>query len=154
MFFSQTPWLLATDSWLVKPSIELWPLPYSAHFRARREPGTIPLVLTNHPTNALVKKIITRNLHLVRVTVKQQQSFSPYAFYMCIAVIATYVTPLSRASLITLQLSLSGYLYDAFEIREKGTSAKKVKGIVVRKNSDNADGKPACGFSLQHKTFN
>ena len=73
---------------------------------------------------------------------------------MCIGVIATYATPLSGAPLITLQLSLSGYLYDAVEIREKGTSAKKVKGIVVRKNSDNADGKPACGFSLQHKTFN
>ena len=61
---------------LVKPAIELWPLPCNAHFRATREPGTIPLVLTHHPTNALVKKIITRNLHLVRVTVKQQQSFS------------------------------------------------------------------------------
>ena len=61
---------------LVKPAIELWPLPCNAHFRATREPGTIPLVLTHHPTNGLVKKIITRNLHLVRVTVKQQQSFS------------------------------------------------------------------------------
>ena len=85
---------------LVKPAIELWPLPCNAHFRARREPGTIPLVLTHHPSNALVKKIITRNLHLVRVTVKQQQSFSRHLR----AVIATYATPLSGAPLITLQL--------------------------------------------------
>ena len=70
---------------------------------------------------------------------------------MCIAVIAIYATRLSGAPLITLQLSLSGYLYDAFEIREKGTSAKKVTlmdakedvdkvCIVVRKTSDKADG--------------
>ena len=55
---------------------------------------------------------------------KQQQSFSPYAFYVRIAVIATYATALSGAPLITLGLSLSGYLYDVFEVREKGTSAK------------------------------
>ena len=58
------------------------------------------------------------------MTVKQQQSFSPYAFYVCIAVIATYAIALSAAPLITLGLSLSGYLYDVFEVREKGTSAK------------------------------
>ena len=58
------------------------------------------------------------------MTVKQQQSFSPDAFYVSIAVIATYATLLSGAPLITLGLSLSGYLYDVFEVREKGTSAK------------------------------
>ena len=58
------------------------------------------------------------------MTVKQQQSLSPYAFYVSIAVIAAYATALSGAPLITLGLSLSGYLYDVFEVREKGTSAK------------------------------
>ena len=57
-----------------------------------------------------------------------------------------------------------GYLYEAFEIREKGTSSKKVTlrdekkdvdkiCIEVQKTSDNAGGKPTRGFSLQHKTF-
>ena len=30
------------------------------------QPGTIPVILTYHPTNVQVKNIITRNLHLVR----------------------------------------------------------------------------------------
>ena len=57
-----------------------------------------------------------------------------------------------------------GYLYEAFEIREKGTSSKKVilrdekKDVnkicfEVQKTSDNVGGKPRRGFSLQHKTF-
>ena len=57
-----------------------------------------------------------------------------------------------------------GYLYEAFEIRQKGTSAKKVTlrevkedvdkiCIEVQTTSDNAAGKPTRGFSLQHKTF-
>ena len=101
---------------LVKPAIELWPLPCRAHFRARREPGTIPLVLTYHPTNALVKKIITRNLYLVRDDRQTAAIFQPLRILCAIA--------LSAAPLITLGLSLSGYLYDVFEVREKGTSAK------------------------------
>ena len=51
-------------------------------------------------------------------------------------------------------------LLDPFEIGEKGTSAKTVTlrdanedavgkvCIVVQKKSDNAGGKPKCGFSL------
>ena len=101
---------------LVKPAIELWPLPCRAHFRARREPGTIPLVLIYHPTNALVKKIITRNLYLVRDDRQTAAIFQPLRILCAIA--------LSGAPLITLGLSLSGYLYDVFEVREKGTSAK------------------------------
>ena len=38
------------------------------------------------------------------MTLKQQQSFSSCAFYVCIAVITTYTTPLSGAPLITRQL--------------------------------------------------
>ena len=38
------------------------------------------------------------------MTLKQQQSFSSYAFYVCIAVITTYATPSSGAPLITRQL--------------------------------------------------
>ena len=62
-------------------------------------------------------------------------------------------------------LKILGYLYGAFEIREKGTSAKKVtltdakedvdkSCIEVQRNtSDNAGGNPTRSFSLQHKTF-
>ena len=62
-------------------------------------------------------------------------------------------------------LKTLGYLYEAFEIRKYGTSAKKVtlrdaeEDIdkicieVKKKTSDNAGRKPTCGFSLQHKTF-
>ena len=53
---------------------------------------------------------------------------------------------------------------EAFEIRENGTSAKKVTlrdakedfdkiCIEVQTTSDNAGGQPTRGFSLQHKTF-
>ena len=53
----------------------------------------------------------------------------------------------------------------SFEIREKGTSSKKVTlrdekkdvdkiCVEVQKTSDYAGGKPTRGFSLQHKTFN
>ena len=51
-----------------------------------------------------------------------------------------------------------GYLYESFEISEKGNigtrkrmSAKSVKS--VQKTSDNAGGKHTRGFSLQHETF-
>ena len=55
-------------------------------------------------------------------------------------------------------------VFEAFEIREKGTSAKKVTlrevkedvdkiCIEVQTTSHNAGGKPTRGFSLQHKTF-
>ena len=61
-------------------------------------------------------------------------------------------------------LKTLGYLYEAFEIREKITSAKKVASrdaredvykisIEVQQTSDNTDRKPTRGFSLQHKTF-
>ena len=40
----------------------------------------------------------------------------------------TYATPLSGAPLITLQLSLSGHLYDAFQIREKGNIERCKRG--------------------------
>ena len=57
-----------------------------------------------------------------------------------------------------------GYLYEAFEIREKSTSAKKVAFrdakedvdkicFEVPKTSDNAGGKPTLVGTLQHKTF-
>ena len=41
------------------------------------QPGTIPLVLTYHPTNVLVNKIITRNLHLVRDDPETATIFQP-----------------------------------------------------------------------------
>ena len=74
LFFSNA--VATRNGLLVKPVIELWPLPCRAHFRARREPG-IPLVLTYHPTNALVKKIITRNLYLVRDDRETATIFQP-----------------------------------------------------------------------------
>ena len=40
-FFSNA--VATRNGLLVKPAIELWPLPRRAHFRARREPDTIPL---------------------------------------------------------------------------------------------------------------
>ena len=40
-FFSNA--VATRNGLLVKPAIELWPLPCRAHFRARREPDTIPL---------------------------------------------------------------------------------------------------------------
>ena len=74
-FFSNA--VATRNGLLVKPAIELLPLPCSAHFRARREPGTIPLVLTYHPTNALVNNIITRNLYLVRDDRETAAIFQP-----------------------------------------------------------------------------
>lgn len=63
------------------------------------QPGTIPVILTYHPTNVQVKNIITRNLHLVRDDPEQQQFWSPYAFYVRIAVIATYATLLWESAI-------------------------------------------------------
>ena len=84
------------------------------------------------------------------MTVKQQQSFSPYAFYVRITVIATYATALSGAPLITLGLSLSGYLYDFLKYAKMRDAKEDVDKVCidVRKTSDNAGGKPTRGISL------
>ena len=63
------------------------------------QPGTIPLVLTYHPTNVLVKNIITRNLRLVRDDHETAAIFSPYAFHVLISVIAAYATLLWDSAL-------------------------------------------------------
>ena len=80
------------------------------------------------------------------MTVKQQQSFSPYAFYVRITVIATYATALSGAPLITLGLSLSGYLYDFL---------KYAKNVRLRKIKGNNEGRErGCRQSLYRCTKN
>ena len=51
-------------------------------------------------------------------------------------------------------LKTFGYLYDAFEIGEKGNTEGRERGcrqslVEVKKTSDDAGGKPTRGFSLQ-----
>ena len=150
---------------LVKPAIELWPLPCRAHFRARREPR-IPLVLTYHPTNALVKKIITRNLYLVRDDRETAAIFQPlrilceYRRYSNLR--DSFVrSALDNTRAISIWISLwrfwstrKRYVCEKLKVtmRDAKEDVDKVC-IDVRKTSDNTGGKPTRGISLQNKTF-
>ena len=151
---------------LVKPAIELWPLPCNAHFRARREPGTIPLVLTYHPTNALVKKIITRNLYLVRDDRETAAIFQPLRILCAYRRYSNLRDCLVGSALdntraISIWISLwrfwstrKRYVCEKLKVtmRDAKEDVDKVC-IDVRKTSDNAGGKPTNSISLQHKTF-
>ena len=80
LFFSDT--VATQNGLLVKPAIELWPSPVQLLISEPDEtpaeqPGTIPLVLTYHPTNVQVKNIITRNLHLIRDDPETATIFQP-----------------------------------------------------------------------------
>ena len=163
-FFSNA--VATRNGLLVKPAIELWPLPCRAHFRARREPGTIPLVLTYHPTNALVKKIITRNMYLVLDDRETAAIFQPLRILCAYRRYSNLRDCLVGSALdntraISIWISLwrfwstrKRYVCEKLKVtmRDAKEDVDKVC-INVRKTSDNAGGKPTRGISLQHKTF-
>ena len=79
---------------------------------------------------------------------------------------ACVLTRISQTVSAVSFLKTLGYLHQAFEIREKGTSAKKVtlvdakedvdkicKICMYKRTSDNVGGKRTRSFSLQHKIF-
>ena len=75
-FFSNA--VATRNGLLVKPAIELWPLPCRAHFRARREPDTIPLGGVDIPSYQRAgQENRTRNLYLVRDDRETAAIFQP-----------------------------------------------------------------------------